>query len=134
MRNKVIFSAIIALCVVCGLAGCDKNPIDPYELVSGTVTNEEGQALKGIQVSKYLDKELKDLVDYTFTLEDGSYFMKDAYRYVEDEGMDTILIYLVAEDAHEVYERQVVETQLIYTPSLSMGSAKADIVMKKKEQ
>ena len=46
--------------------------------------------------------------------------------------MDTILIYLVADDLREVYERQVVEAKLIYTPSLSIGSAKADIVMKKK--
>ena len=134
MRNRVIFSALIAICVVCGLVGCDKNPVDPYELLSGTVISEDSLPLRGIHISKYLDKELEDFVDDAITDEKGYYVSKDAYRYVEGEKMDTILIYVVADDPRKVYESDTIETQLIYTPSQSRGSAKADFVLKKKEQ
>lgn len=129
MKKYLFFATCIALFCLVGLISCDKNPIQAYETVSGKVTDEEGQALKGIEIAKYLDKDLKDLVDRTRTTEDGSYYLNENSLYVEEN--DTVLIYLQASDPAGKFQTQVVSAQMIYNPSSRIGQAKADIVMHK---
>ena len=130
MKNKIYFATVLALFCLAALTSCDKNPVQPYETVSGKVTDTDGNPLKGIQITKYLDQELKDKTDVTKTVEDGTFYMNENSFYVDEE--DTVTIYLKAEDPKGIYLSKTVPAQMIYSKETTIGQAKADIVLEKK--
>ena len=130
MKNKIFFATVLALICLAALTSCDKNPVQPYETVSGKVTDTDGNPLKGILITKYLDQELKDKTDVTKTVEDGTFYMNENSFYVDEE--DTVTISLKAEDPKGIYLSKSVPAQMIYSKETTIGQAKADIVLEKK--
>lgn len=130
MTRNIFFATLIAIFFLAGLTSCDKNPVQAYEVVSGKVTDQDGNALKGIKVSKFLDKELKDMTDWTMTVENGSFYMNENSFYVEEN--DTVTIYLLAEDPADKFLSKTVPVQMVYDPKTTIGLANADIELEKK--
>lgn len=84
MKTKKNFRKFVILCgILFALVGCNKEsvvpPAPPTLTVLGTVTNEDGQPLKSIQVTVFLPEilynknEYKDGVYVCYTEDNGQY-------------------------------------------------------------
>ena len=149
VKNKIIgvLVTLLEIAVLSGFIGCSTKEQDPYEymtgaprlVVNGTVSNEEGKALRGIYVAIYGVREEteQDLLTYNYAVTDqnGRY---EIIRYRGRELANEVTV--VATDSGGIYEEQwkfaPIRYDSTYTASRikepTDGFATADFILKKK--
>ena len=158
---KTIVKILVLITAIFVGYGCEppSGGVPGIETVSGTIRNEDGEVLAGIQVDVYYDEELKrhyyaeewewwnsatdeermeyaDLNPIHYTNVNGYYEFWKNPQYTE-EPTD---IYVVATDTTGIYETQVKKGQIIYWSVTwkngrtdTSGSGDVNFVLKKKQ-
>ena len=150
---KTISKFMLLVAVVAVGFGCEPLPNTPdiptlpddhvpgLEGVTGVVSNENGDLLKGIQIEVFYDEELKEYYPkkekyYVYSDEQGHYEVNQVARY----GVDFLDVYVVATDTAGIYETQVQKGQIKFVKMQwedgsydVAGGATINFILKKKQ-